>query len=107
MISLASVIPLTAILATVVAPPANQTPLLPHRLLPLLHAAEVQQELKLSPPKIAELETFFAQVDGPWFRSRILTPDKQAPVLDELETATRTWLAEHLDRSQQNRIRQL
>ena len=45
--------------------------LVPRRLLPLLHAAEVHEELKLDVEQVAALEKLFEETDGPWFRVRI------------------------------------
>ncbi|MCC6508480.1 MAG: redoxin domain-containing protein [Pirellulaceae bacterium] len=81
--------------------------LVPHRLLALLHAPEVHEELKLSTGQIGELESLFAQVDGVWFRSRILPLDKQFPILDKLEQQVARWMADHLTSQQQERVRQL
>lgn len=81
--------------------------LVPHRLLALLHAPEVHQELGLSSEQVEKLEAWFAKVDGPWFRARILPPEKQFPVLDRLESETLEWLQVNFDSQQNRRLRQL
>lgn len=82
-------------------------PLVPHRLLQLLHAPEVHQQLELSESQVAGLEKWFEVVDGPWFRSRLLKENEQFAELDRLETKTRQWLNDHLNAKQNNRLRQL
>lgn len=81
--------------------------LVPHRLLPLLHAPEVHRELNLSDEQVAKLEDWFRKVDGRWFRLRILPTEKQIPELDRLESETRDWLQVHFDSKQNRRLRQL
>ncbi len=80
---------------------------LPHQLLPLIHASEVQRELKLSDKQVEELETFFASVDGPWFRSRITPPKVQAATLTKLEDEFWRWAASAFKSEQINRLKQL
>src|SRR5690349_1429255 len=87
--------------------PEEYRALIPRRLLPLLHAPELQRELKLNEQQVAELESLFAEVDGPWFQSRIQPPDKQAVALDALENQTNRWLAKHMTAVQRNRLRQI
>jgi peroxiredoxin len=79
----------------------------PHRLLALLHAPEVHEELGLDAANVAKLEEFFGEIDGPWFQARILPPEKQATALDQLEIKTRGWLKEHFNSDQNRRIVQL
>lgn len=81
--------------------------LVPQVLLPLLHAPEVQQELKLSDSQITQLEQFFAKADGPWFRARILPAEEQSQVIAKLETLTHSWLSQHASAQQQQRLQQL
>ncbi|MBX3433532.1 MAG: redoxin domain-containing protein [Pirellulales bacterium] len=81
--------------------------MVPHRLLALLHAPEVQHELKLSPGQVAKLERRFAQVDGPWFRNRIQPPEVQLPELDRLEAEMRTWLVKNFSFGQRRRLLQI
>ncbi len=81
--------------------------LVPHRLLALLHAPEVHDELGLSSDQVDELESWFAKVDGPWFRSRIQPTEAQNAEMDRLEESTRAWMAEHWTSDQRKRIQQL
>ena len=79
----------------------------PHRLLPLLHAPEVHDELKLSKQQVSELESLFAEVDGPWFQSRIQPQQKQYAILDSLERQLNQWLAKKTTTGQRKRLKQL
>lgn len=81
--------------------------LVPNRLLQLLHAPEVHKELELSSEQIGSLEKWFSEVDGPWFRSRLLKESEQFAEVDRLETQTRQWLSRTLTSKQNNRLRQL
>lgn len=81
--------------------------LVPHTLLPLLHAPEVQEELSLDTAELRELEKLFEAVDGPWFRSRILKKEEQQPILDRLERQVREQFISRLRPPQQQRLRQL
>lgn len=82
-------------------------PLVPHRLLQLLHAPEVHRELELSSAQIADLEKWFSDVDGPWFRSRLMKEDEQLAEVDRIEARTRQWLSGKLNAKQNSRLRQL
>lgn len=81
--------------------------LVPQVLLPLLHAPEVHQELKLSDSQIKQLEQFFVKADGPWFRARILPAQEQSEVIAKLETLTHSWLTQHASAQQQQRLQEL
>lgn len=81
--------------------------LIPHQLLPLLHAAEVQRELKLNGDQITELEKCFARLDGEWFRSRITPADPQAATINKLEADFWQWAPSVLKPDQVNRVKQL
>ena len=81
--------------------------LVPRRLLPLLHAPELHRELKLSEQQVSELELLFAEVDGPWFQSRIQPHEKQTVVLDGLEKQTNLWLAKNATTAQRKRLGQI
>lgn len=81
--------------------------LVPHRLLPLLHAPEVHRELDLNDEQVAKLEDWFRKVDGRWLRLRIIPTEKQIHELDRLESETRDWLEGHFDSKQNRRLRQL
>jgi len=81
--------------------------LVPRQMLPLLHTPEIHQELKFSKTQVAELESFFAEIDGPWFQCRILPPDKQIPILDSLDQRVQKWLADHTTQEQRERLSQI
>ena len=81
--------------------------LVPRQTLPLLHAPEVHQELKLSAKQVTELESLFAEIDGPWFRLRNLSEQQQLPILDSLDQRVHSWLAEHVTNEQRERLRQI
>lgn len=81
--------------------------LVPQVLLPLLHAPEVQQELKLSDSQIMQLEQHFAKADGPWFRARILPAQEQSEAVAKLESLTHSWLSKHASPQQRQRLQQL
>ena len=81
--------------------------LVPRQTLPLLHAPEVQQELKLNAKQVTELESLFAEIDGPWFQLRNLSEQQQLPILDSLDQRVHSWLAEHVTNEQRERLRQI
>ena len=65
--------------------PSEYRSLVPRQMLALLHAPEVHRELKLSKQQIADLEALFAEIDGPWFQSRIKPQEQQFADLDRIE----------------------
>lgn len=81
--------------------------LIPQNLLRLVHAPEVHRELGLSAQQVARLEAFFAQVDGYWFRSRVLPLEKQRAIMAELEGKLRSWLAANTTADQRQRLQQI
>jgi peroxiredoxin len=81
--------------------------LVPRRLLALLHAPEVHQELGLTSEYVERLEEFLRQIDGDWFRSRLLAPEEQRAAVRQLETQTHGWLKKNLTEPQLNRLQQL
>ncbi len=81
--------------------------LIPQNLLRLVHAPEVHQELGLSAEQIVRLESFFAQFDGTWFRSRVLPAEKQRSIVTELESKLRQWFAKQATEEQRQRLQQL
>jgi peroxiredoxin len=86
---------------------AGSSDLIPRRGLGVAHAAEVQRELELSDGQVAELERFFARVDGDWFRSRILPVSEQAAVLERLEQGLWEWASTALEPEQLVRLREI
>jgi len=87
--------------------PADVRELVPFRLLPLIHSAEVQHELRLSSQQMTELEECFARLDGPWFRSRIQPDDKRFSDLEKLEDELKNWAIKALSEKQFSRLKQL
>ncbi len=81
--------------------------LVPRQLMALLHAPEIHQELKLSSKQVTELESLFAQIDGPWFQLRNQSPQQQLPILDSLDLRVHSWLAENTTTEQRERLRQI
>ncbi len=81
--------------------------LVPHRLLSLVHAAEVQQELKLSRQQIVDLEACFGRLDGAWLQSRNLSPAERMSELDRLEAELLTWARSNWTPGQLARLKQL
>ncbi|QDU98659.1 redoxin domain-containing protein [Lignipirellula cremea] len=81
--------------------------LVPQTLLSLAHTPEVWQELQLTPRQTASLEQLFAQIDGPWFRSRLLPPDKQRPIIEAAEQQLHDWLQQNATEPQRRRLAQL
>ena len=67
--------------------------LVPQVLLALLHAPEVQQELKLSASQIEGLEQLFGDVDGPWFRARLLPAEQERETIAGLEEQVHQWFS--------------
>ncbi len=70
--------------------------LVPRQMLALLHAPEVHQELKLNSKQVTELESLFAEIDGPWFQLRNQSQQQQLPLLDSLDQRVHSWLVEHV-----------
>ena len=86
--------------------------LVPRRLLPLIHANEVQRELNLSDEEIVDLEMLFARLDGRWFRSRIMPSNQQTSEIVKLETefwswARTAWKPERIKRLKQIELQSL
>ncbi len=81
--------------------------LVPQNLLRLVHAPEVHRELALSPAQVKNLEAFFEQIDGIWFRSRIQSPDKQRAIIADLENRLRGWLAKNTSEPQRQRLQEI
>jgi peroxiredoxin len=81
--------------------------LVPQNLLRLIHASEVQHELGLNDVEVQRLEAFFKEIDGHWFRSRVLPASEQRQVISKLEGRLHGWLRENLTASQRDRLQQL
>lgn len=81
--------------------------LVPRQLLPLLHAPEVHQELKLNTKQVTDLESLFAEIDGPLFQSRNQSQEQKTPLLNSSEQRVDSWLAEQATAEQRERLRQI
>jgi peroxiredoxin len=82
--------------------------LVPHRLMPLLHAPEVHAELKFSKEQVTKLENeLFAAIDGPWFQARIEPQDKQMQLNDRIEQKAMQWMTTNGNADQLKRVKQL
>lgn len=81
--------------------------LVPRQLLPLLHTPEIHRELKFTRSQINQLEAMFSEIDGTWFQSRILPPEKQNPVLDSLDVRVHKWLNDRTTKEQRDRLSQI
>lgn len=93
--------------STSTLPAGQASELVPQNLLRLVHAPEVHRELGLSAEQVSSLENFFEEVDGTWFRARVLPADKQLLIVAELELQLRNWLAQHASTKQRERLQQL
>lgn len=81
--------------------------LVQQRLLPLLHAAEVQQELKLDQAAVMQLEKLFEETDGDWWRARNLPLDQQRETVAKLESQLLTALPRFVSPDAMRRLQQL
>ncbi|RMF40701.1 MAG: hypothetical protein D6753_11055 [Planctomycetota bacterium] len=81
--------------------------LVPQTLLGLLHAPQVQKELGLTGARLEALESFFQQIDGPWFRSRNQPPAEGRKVVRQLERRAWDWLTSRLPTAKLQRLRQI
>jgi peroxiredoxin len=80
---------------------------IPHQVLPLVHAPEVQTELELNEKQIDELEDYFRKNDGTWFRARNLQADKNDQEMSRLETEFWNWAKQNWEPNQIQRLEQL
>ena len=81
--------------------------LIPRNLLGLIHAPEIHKELELTKEQISKLQQLFKEIDGTWFRSRILPSENQKPIIEKLEQRVFQWFAQNTSDSQQRRLGQL
>ncbi|TWU17260.1 Thiol-disulfide oxidoreductase ResA [Novipirellula galeiformis] len=92
-------------------PAAAETPHgainVPPVLLQMIRDSAIQAELELSESQIASLRETLVEVDGPWFRSRNLSPDQQRPIADQLTQTLASRLDSILDPTQKSRLDQL
>lgn len=85
--------------------PANL--LVPQTLLSLSHAPEVQEELGLDDAQISQLEEFFRDRDGAWWRARNLPVPERREVIASLETGLLEALGEIKGPAAVARLREL
>ncbi len=107
-IELASLVLLWAVTSNVNAADVGpHDALVQQTLLPLIHAPEVHEELKLTDAQVAKLEAMLRTVDAKWWPARILPPAKQREVTRALEQEVIAWFEANTDAKQLKRLRQL
>ena len=88
---------------------AQTTP--PYELRPvdlqMIRDAAVHQELDLTEPQLAKLQTLLDQIDPPWFRSRNQPPAQRREVVAEAQRRLARWVAGDLKSDQSERFAQL
>ena len=85
----------------------DQRELVPRYEHALLHAPEVQAELRLTADQVKGLEAFFGELDGDWFRARNQPMETQTQSLDGVDKRRQAWLPQHLQENQRKRLQQL
>lgn len=85
----------------------DRDPRIPQMLLPAIHSQEVQDTLKLEPAQLEWLETQFLELDGAWWRSRILPATEQQQAVAGVEAKLLELLPQKLTPQQIERLRQL
>jgi peroxiredoxin len=85
----------------------DPTPQTPPVLLQMIRDDAVHRDLGLSEPQRQQVMRVLKEVDGPWFRSRILPAETQARKVDELSKLVESQLPQILEPDQQKRIREL
>jgi peroxiredoxin len=73
----------------------------------LIHAPKIHKELELTKEQISKLQQLFKEIDGTWFRSRILPSKNQKPIIEKLEQRVFQWFEQNTSESQQRRLGQL
>jgi peroxiredoxin len=76
-------------------------------LLQMMRNDAIFEHLNVSSAARAEITKSLDQIDGPWWRSRLLAVEKQAAEVDRLTAQLRSALSEHLSPSQRLRVEQL
>lgn len=82
-------------------------PQTPPVLLQMIRDDSVHAELDLSREQIDSIMGLLTQIDGPWFRARILPPDQQTATIEKLSDGLLGQLREVLDSNQLTRLGQL
>ncbi len=85
----------------------DAVPVTPPVLLQMIRDVAIHDELQLTTAQRAEVTQALKSVDGRWFRSRILPPEKQQPELAMLTSQLRGQLDAILDAKQRERLVQL
>lgn len=79
----------------------------PQNLLKLVHAPEVQKELKLEGDSLDSFLSELAKIDGPWWRVRIRPQDEQRKVIAKQEQALIDLLEKHVSPKKMERLQQI
>ncbi|MFO0942423.1 MAG: redoxin domain-containing protein [Pirellulales bacterium] len=79
----------------------------PQLLLPLTHAAEVQQELGLKGDKLTRFEKGLRELDRRWWPARIQPIEKQRTVVAELEKQLEAGISKIVEADKLNRLHQI
>lgn len=88
-------------------PLAAELECVPQTVMNLIHAPQVQQELKLTDEKLKTLLPQLQQLDGPWWRARNLPASQRRRVTAEAEAKLFTSLDQTLGGDAVARLRQL
>lgn len=88
-------------------PLAAELERVPQTVMNLIHAPQVQQELKLTDEKLKTLLPQLQQLDGPWWRARNLPASQRRRVTAEAEAKLFTSLDQTLGGDAVARLRQL
>ncbi len=79
----------------------------PQTLLGIVHTPEVQDELRLTGTKLNGFLPLLKEIDGPWWRARILPEAKQREVTAAQEELLIQAVAKHVDKTAVKRLRQI
>ena len=90
-----------------IQPLAAESKGIPQTLLSLIHAPEVQAELKLTSKQMDAFLPTLQKIDGPWWRARILPEPQQRAVTAEQEKLLIAELQRRFGPSVVQRLRQL
>lgn len=81
--------------------------LVPQTLLGLIHAPEVQQEIGLENATSQNFLEELREIDGPWWRSRVLPESERRTIITKQEQLLIVLLSRELSDTQIKRLRQL
>ncbi|MBL8891285.1 MAG: redoxin domain-containing protein [Planctomycetaceae bacterium] len=85
----------------------ERDPRVPQMLLPAIHSQEVQDALELEPADREWLESQFLELDGVWWRARLLPETERQQTVAEVESKLLERLSKKLTPKQIERLRQL